>query len=331
MESVRFSKSMNTGLPEKRFLITRLPPFKPHFYDAVLEWICRNAHELMPLFDLQTVPFDIPADHAYSLHVPWIQDPVQAYDLSAYEDSCRLADQCDIRGIPIINRVDRLANSGKVRGSELIREAGFRTPKMALIEDRAEFLKTFLGFRPPFFIRDDWNHRSMFYLIDSLDQARDIPWDQYQRPVVCEFIDTRFKDGRYHRRRCFIAGDICIPQGILTCENWKVKARGRISTIGTREEDLAYALAPEPFADRFHKAAANLGLQWLAYDYALDPDTLEPIVWEANPYPNIDSAKGDREYRRFIVDRIIAALLRLYLMTAGIEVPRKIERLAQGD
>lgn len=316
---------------EKRFLITRLPPYNPHFYDYVLEWVGRNAPELKSLFDLQTVPFEMPDDHRYGVHVPWIQDPVQAHNLPAYEDSCRLADQCDARGIPIINRVDRLANTGKVRGSELIREARFRTPKMALIENKVEFLDSFLGFSPPFFIRDDWNHSSKFFLIESLDKAKDIPWEQYRRPVVCEFIDTRNDDGHYRRLRCFIAGDICIPQGILTCDIWKVKARGRVSTAETREEDLAYALAPEPFADRFFKAASNLELQWLAYDYALDPDTGEPIVWEANPYPNIDSAKGDREYRRFIVDRIVAAMLRLYLMTAGLEVPRKIERLAQGD
>lgn len=322
---------MNTGLPERRFLITRLPPFKPHFYDTVLDWIGRNAPELMPLIDLQTVPFEIPANHDYGLHVPWIQDPVQSYNLEAYDASCKLSEQCDKLEIPVINRVEKVTNTGKVRGSELIRKAGFRTPRMELIESIEEFENTLLGFTFPFFIRDDWNHFSRFYMVESRDQVKGIPWEQYGRPVVCEFIDTKTKAGCYDRYRCFIAGDICVPQGRWSCEIWKVKSKRLITTIETREQDLEYALAPDPNADRFFKAAANLELQWLAFDYALDPVTDEVIVWEANPYPNIDSAKGERAYRRFIVDRIIAAMLRLYLKTAGLEVSRKIERLAQGD
>lgn len=316
---------------EKRFLITRLPPYNPHFYDFILAWVGRNAPELKSLFDLQTVTFEIPDDHQYGVHIPWLQDPVQAYNMPAYEDSCRLAEQCDARSIPIINRVDKLTNACKVRGSEIIREAGFRTPRMALIENRDEFLVTSLGFQPPFFIRDDWSHSSKFHLVESIDQTKGIPWEQYRRPVVCEFIDTRTAEGHYRRFRCIVAGNQCIASGLLTCDQWKVKARGRISTVESRENDLAYALAPEPNSVRFLEAARKLELQWLAFDYGCDPISGEVIVWEANPYPNIDSAKGDREYRRFIVDRIVAAMIRLYLKTAGLEVPRKIERLAQGD
>ncbi|MBC8065393.1 MAG: hypothetical protein H7Y17_11215 [Chlorobia bacterium] len=314
-----------------KFLITRLPPFATHFYEPVLHWIAGNAPELMPLFDLRPVPFDIPAFHSYGVHIPWLQDPVQYYNLPAYQASCRLSDQCDALGIPIINRVENLTNAGKVLGSRRIREAGFRTPRMALVENEEKFRDTLLGFEPPFFIREDWSHNSQFFLVETVAQAKDIPFDQFKRPTVCEFIDTRAEDGYYHRFRCFVAGDLCIPQGVLTCTLWKVKAKGRVSNVETREADLAYATAPEPHADRFLRAAKNLDLQWMAFDYAEDQETGEVIVWECNPYPNLDSSVGDRAYRSFVVDRIIASMIRLYMTTAGLKVPGKIEYIALGD
>lgn len=314
-----------------KFLITRLPPYINHFYDPVLQWVAANCPELQSLFELQPLPYNVPVFHSYGVHIPWLQDPVQFYNMPAYQASCRLSEQCDALGIPIVNRVENLANAGKVVGSRRIREAGFRTPRMALLDNEEKFRDTLLGFEPPFFIREDWSHNSEFFLVESISQAKDIPLQQYKRPTVCEFIDTRSEDGYYHRYRCFVAGDLCLPQGVLTCTLWKAKAQGRVATVETREADLAFATSPEPNAKRFLQAAKNLDLQWMAFDYAEDPKTGEIIVWEANPYPNIDSSVGDRAYRRFVVDRAVAALVRLYLKTAGLKVPDKIERIAQGD
>lgn len=317
----------------KNFLITRLPPYAGHFYDSILKWVARNAPEVAPLFTLIPYPFEVEDLSPYGLHVPWLQDPVQYYNMPAFEASCRLSKRCDDLGIPIINRVEKLANAGKTLGSAIIRQAGFRTPQMALIADQTHFRETLLGFDPPFFIREDWSHNSEFFLIENVDQVKDIPWENYRRPTVCEFIDVRTPADVYHRNRCFVIGDLCLTQSIHICDHWKSKGDSRVNTAETREIDLAYSTGKEPHAAQFLKAASLLELQWLAFDYAIHPTTGEIIVWEANPYPYLDFSGAGRAYLQFVVDRTLAAVVRLYLRTAGIEVPRRVERLAlsEGD
>jgi len=53
-----------------------------------------------------------------------LQDPVENWSPRAHRWSVALAAECDQRGIPVINRVDRISNSVKPVGVRLIAGAG---------------------------------------------------------------------------------------------------------------------------------------------------------------------------------------------------------------
>ncbi len=53
------------------------------------------------------------------------------------------------------------------------------------------------------------------------------------------------------------------------------------------------------------------------------------VAWEANPYPLIHFSKDYLSYRNHAIHRTLAAMLRLYLHTAGISIPGRLEREAR--
>src|SRR5262245_20545525 len=75
----------------KRFLIVRHPAKKACFYDVILDWVAKHVPELRGLFELRLLPCRLPADDRYCLHIPWLQDPVEAWSLAAYRQACHLA------------------------------------------------------------------------------------------------------------------------------------------------------------------------------------------------------------------------------------------------
>ena len=109
-------------LPTQPFLIIRTPPRpgSPHAYDIVLKWVEENFPEYSHLFHLEALPFELPRTPCFSLHIAWLKDPVEAWSMEIREQAARLASECDARGIPVVNRVDRLLNATKFRGGELM-------------------------------------------------------------------------------------------------------------------------------------------------------------------------------------------------------------------
>src|SRR5688572_17067833 len=141
----------------ERFLVLR-HHFKPHFYQHFLDWVAREFPEQRRLFELNLVPCRVTRWDEYRLHLPWLQDPVQHWSSEVYTHALRLQEKCDERGIPVINRVDRLTNATKSKAAAVLNGAGLRTARMIRVTDFAAFRENFLGLRLPLFVREDWGH-----------------------------------------------------------------------------------------------------------------------------------------------------------------------------
>ncbi|MCU1449028.1 MAG: hypothetical protein JWP02_1198 [Acidimicrobiales bacterium] len=312
---------------DRRFLVVRDPAYQPLFYDVVLNWLALYFPETRALFELRTFPCRVWDWKRYALHVPWLQDPVQAWSPRTYELATRLAAQCDAHGVPVVNRVDRLTNAGKSAGARLIGSTGLRTPRMARIDNKDEFRETRLGIPLPLFVREDWGHWGRMVRADTDAEVRDLALEGFVRPVAVELIDVRTPhDGLFRKYRYVVAGEVGVPQTLHVSRDWCVRGAPAQSVFNDalRDEELAYTSCAEPNHARFVAARRALDLDFIAFDYSFDEHG-SAIVWEANPYPTFHFSVGRREYRGAPTARALAAMTKLYLDRAGMHVPDALE------
>jgi glutathione synthase/RimK-type ligase-like ATP-grasp enzyme len=306
-----------------RILISRMPPLNPHFYDVVLRWIQKEHPALAPVFDVCTPPFALPSNAEYTLHVPWLHDPLDRIDARAYDMARDLLRACDLRGVPSINPVDKHVNATKINAGARLTQAGIRTPRVVAVEFESSFRQNLCGMSPPAVLRENRWHQGDFVLIRSLEEAGSAQLDKFDEPVLAEFIDVQSKDGLYRKYRCFVMGDTVISHHLQVSEDWITHGKRRLKNAQTREEEIAYLVAPDPFEETMLAARKSLDLDYVAIDYGIGRDG-KPVIWEANLYPMIHFSRFDMVYRNFSVDRTIAALVRFYLETAGVPVPAKL-------
>jgi hypothetical protein len=296
---------------------------------VLLAWLGDNYPDIRARFELRLLPWAIREWRRYVLHVPWLQDPVQAWSPTAYRQAQRLAAECDARQIPIINRVERLANAGKAHGAQLIAATGIRTARIVRISDCEVFRQTRSGLRLPLFVREDWRHGGPIFRADTPSECLRLPLERFHRPVAVEFIDVRDpRDGLYRKYRYVAAGDIGFPISMHPCRHWCAKGTHTEFNADLRDEELAFLTQPDPQHQRLQAARRALGLDFVAFDYSYDREgTL--VVWEANPYPHIQFGSEHRQYRWPAVARVLAAMANLYLSRAGLSVPSELAELLQ--
>jgi hypothetical protein len=310
-----------------RFLVVRHIYQDPGFYDIVLRWIGGNHPEYLPLFAIHDLPGPIPDYSNYVLHIPWLQDPVQNWSEDAYAAAMQIGSAFEARGVPIVNRVDRLLNATKSVGSRLISQAGLRTPVTKPIATHEEFRDTMMGVPLPLFIREDWGHGGPMVRCETREEAQAADLGQFKRPVAVELIDVRSpKDGLFRKYRYFIAGEIGVRHHMVLADHWVTHGTIRIHSDVARREELAYIDAPEPHHAQFLAASRNLGLEFVAFDYGFDLEG-RPVVWEANPYPLIKFGESTTLYRNHAIHRTILAMLTLYLRMGGQKVPGRFQEI----
>jgi hypothetical protein len=314
--------SARRPIAEPRFLVVR--EYGNTFYDVILEWTRKHHPDLSPLFRVRSLPCPFPRLEDVVVYHPWLQDPVQAWSMNAYLLADRLAQKCDARGIPVINRVDRLTNASKSNGARIIGETGLRTPRIVPIVDREEFNETLMGVGLPLFVRDDWGHQGVMLRADTLEEARRLDISRFTRPIAVELIDLPDDKGLYRKYRYVAAGDIGISHHVLFTTGWIARGKIRVLNDETRAIELAYCDAPDPNHDAFQKARRALGLDLLAIDYGYDREG-RVIVWEANPFPFFHFSKGGLVFRNYVMDRTMAALVKMYLVYGGVAVPDGLE------
>jgi hypothetical protein len=311
--------------PRSRLLIVRHRKYQRRFFDVILKWIAANLPELAPLFDVRDLPVRVRDWSPYALHVPWLQDPVQEWSTEAYDEANRLAAECDARGVPVLNRVDRLLNATKSRGAALMRSVGVATPRMATIADPREFERSLLGLTLPLFIRENWGHSRNVFRVDAPADLRRIPWSTFQRPVAIEIVDVRDpRDGLHRKYRYVAAGALGITHHVQVSAEWITRGENRVITPETRDEELRYIMQPDPNHKLLQRARRALGLDLVAFDYGYAPDG-RMIVWEANPFPTIVFGTRRLIYRNPAIHRTLLAIVRLYLAAAGLPIPATVD------
>jgi hypothetical protein len=311
----------------KRFLIVRHAGKDPDFYDVILGWMEEHFPEIRGLFELRLLPCWVFDWSPYALHVPWLQDPVEAWSPRAYRRACRLAAACDERGIPVVNRVERLSNATKFETATRLSHAGIRTPAMRVIDDHREFRETRAGLALPLFVREDAGHGGPMLRVDSEDDLRALPLERFRRPIAVELIDVRSpEDGLYRKFRYVVAGRVGVPHHMQVTRNWITRGTIRVHDATTRAQEEAYFNEPNPHHELFQRARAALGLDFVAFDYGFDRRG-ELIIWEACPYPFFHMPTGRLSYLVPAMQRSVAAVVHLYLERAGMAVPPCLEEL----
>jgi hypothetical protein len=315
---------------DRRFLMLRHGAQSPHAYEIILNWVAEHFPDIRARFELHQLPCWVFDWSRYILHVPWLQDPVQQWSLAAYAQANQIAAKCDQSRIPIINRVDKLINATKSKGSQRIGSTGVRTPRIIPIERSDEFMETLLGLTLPLIIREDWGHSSLMLRVERKRDVHDIPFNRFSRPVAVEFIDTQSRrDGLYRKYRYIAAGSRGVTQSMHVQKSWIVRGTNTEFSDKIRDEEIAFINNPDPNHAILQQARIALELDFIAFDYSYDPAG-RLIVWEANPDPFLHFPGGKRIYRKPAVERTLAALLHLYLKQAGLAIPSRIEEMLAG-
>lgn len=151
----------------------------------------------------------------------------------------------------------------------------------------------------PLVLRRDSEHRGLrMYRVETPEEARqaaerDRTEGGEERPLdlAVQFLDTRWPDGFYRKRRAYVAGGEVIPAHQVRSRHWIVNFGSRADEMGSYREDRRFLEAGEPRADLVRQAAAALGADFAALDYSPAPDGSH-VFWEANRNPRM---WGDKE------------------------------------
>jgi hypothetical protein len=315
----------------KRILVVRQPDHQATYNNYYLYWISQNVPEARPLFETHYLPCEISDWSRYALFLPWLQDPLKERFPAVYAQAKPLEEQCQKHGIPIINPIDNLSNSIKSIAAEKIRSVGIRTAKTIPVTDPEAFKRDCAGLTAPFFIREDCVHGSSTFFVKTMDDVKNIPFENYKAPIAVEFIDTQSADGMYRKYRYFAIGDEGIPGPLMISSSWEVRDnRNRVLNDALIAEELAYISGEDANHAILQKARKALGFDFMAFDYSYDANG-EMIVWEPNPFCVIWGSgddSPDRKYQMASMDRIYTALLNFHLQRANIQVamPAQVSR-----
>ena len=318
---------------DKRILVTRHPAKHASMFRDFWDWATRQVPELVSRMEFQHLPFSLAnTNHQrFSAHVSWINDTLDLWSPSGYRNACRLVSQCRSNEIKCINSIDRIANVGKSRGAELMRHAGVRTPIAISLVGKSNVTADELhaaGISLPCLIREERGHGRMSEFVGDADQLARIDLSKFHLPIAVEFIDTRDPiDGFYRKYRYISAGEVGIPRHLITDTQWDVRPHRRIKEAHVLEQEAEYIRNPDPNHQQLQAARDALGMDLVGFDYSFTPDG-ELVVWEANPYLDMNTPKhvssnqlGDA------VTRTFAAVCHLYLRSAGVEIPHHIQNI----
>ena len=209
----------------------------------------------------------------------------------------------------------------------------FARRAVVTVENHTASRETLHGLAPPLLIREDRGHGRPAYFVERWRDLQRVPIRRFAHPIAVEYIDVRSpQDGLYRKYRYMATGEQGVTRHLMCGNHWEVRPGNRQITAATREEELAYLDAPEPNYEALHCARRALGVDVAAFDYSYDGQG-RLVVWEANPYPDLNyPASARMKYSFPYVERSYAALVRLYLQRAGLPVPEELQQsLASQD
>lgn len=190
---------------------------------------------------------------------------------------------CHRTGIPVINSARKLR---KICHSFCLRRWLEHDIPCALSQTFISVDEIVLSY--PLVLRVDGGVHSSLdsFLARDREEAREIVSHRERSGgrrlnLAIEFIETRFPDGYYRKRRCIVVGNRVIPRQHMLSRTWKVKLGSAEANPLSVAEDRAFLAGGEPRAALISRAARSLGCDILAIDYSPAPDG-SYVFWEAN-------------------------------------------------
>lgn len=262
----------------------------------------------------------------------WLADPLVDYP-DCYAEAIAIQEEAERRSLPVINRPTVLATYGKHFQAKRFLAADIPTPQAVSVDNVTDLADSVDRLGLPLLVRGARSFGLQGTLIvrsrrqiASLKQE-DLPEDA----IVTGFVDVRGPQAGYptkdlwtryyHRKRVLLIGDQCVPDSLYLGKDpllqqssslygdyhsWQARMRpyGWFGKQAIRlirrnmglqravELESEFTTAPVVAGDLFKKAGASLGLEFLAFDFASLPGG-NIVIWEANPYPHIPSARGN--------------------------------------
>ena len=258
------SRHLLAGLDSRGIAWERRQPWQPMDdlanFDAVLCWTYR---------------------HTWGDHLLW---------------AGRVEERCAALGLAVVNPSARFTYLHSPDLEAWARH-GVRAPACQRFAELAEIRLSY-----PLVLRRDSEHRGRRMVrAESPEEAREAVARDFAeageagggRPLdlAVEFVDTRWPDGFYRKRRAYVAGGEVIPAHAVRSRDWIVNFGSRADEMGSYREDRRFLEEGEPQAGLVRQAAAVLGADLAALDYSPAPDG-SYVFWEANRNPRM---WGDKE------------------------------------
>jgi hypothetical protein len=199
------------------------------------------------------------------------------------QQAIAVEEECSRAGIPVVNSANKLR---RIRHSYCLRRWFFHDIPCALSQNFRTLDE--ISLRYPMVLRVDGGVHSSLdsFLVADRAEAEQVMRDREgsgrgRLNLAIEYVETRFPDGFYRKRRCIVVGDRLIPrQHMLSC-GWKVKLSSAEANELSIAEDRAFLAEGETQSVLVGRAARTLGCDILALDYSPAPDG-SYVFWEAN-------------------------------------------------
>ena len=242
------------------------------------------------------------------LHQPWLPVELDGFDAVlcwTYRHTwhnflfyCKeLEERCTELGLPVLNSAYRF-NYRHSRDLAAWRSAGLPCARHQRFRRLADITLPY-----PLVIRRDGLHQGLgMQRVESLEEAT-IAANRFAEKapgkpldLVIEFLDTRWPDGFYRKRRCYVVGDRVIPAHALRSESWVVNFGSVAGTAASFREHRTFLDEGEPRVDVLRQALEVLDADWAAVDYSPTPEG-GLVLWEANRNPRMWGDAGYPEGR----------------------------------
>lgn len=255
----------------------------------------------------------------WEMYNPWLQPP----SLSKYGAALcwsrghrrknftfharRFESLCAAEGLPVINSI-RGCTDNHSTALGVWKRHGVPCASFSLFRQIHQ-----IALEYPMILRVDSVHQGMqTYLVQNPIEAEAAAAEQERRSLeecsskdahlplnlAIRFVDTRYPDGLYRKRRCFVVGERVIPRQAAASRSWLVNLGNCDILENAIEEDRIFRENGESKAELVLQAALLTGSEISAVDYTVRPDG-RYIFWEVNRH---FAMTGDPDYQTGKID-----------------------------
>jgi glutathione synthase/RimK-type ligase-like ATP-grasp enzyme len=214
----------------------------------------------------------------------------------------RFEQLCAAEGLPVINSI-RGCSDNHSRSLRVWKQHGIPCADFTLFRRVHQIQLEY-----PLILRVDNLHQGkQTFLVHNAAEAEQAAMEQERESLnggfsgaaplplnlAIRFVETRYPDGFYRKRRCYVVGEQLVPRQAAASRNWLVNLGNCEVLEEAIEEDRAFRSLGESNADLVRLAALLTGSDISAIDYTVRPDG-QYIFWEVNRH---FAMTGDPDYQ----------------------------------